>query len=155
MKDFEDTLLEVSWNNLNVENKRFKDIDTKAISIITICGILTTLLINFGISDGISDNTLSQAIFILTALSFLLTVILSISVIKPRKVKSLSTKALIDFFKDKAQETQITGIIATVAEAENILMDINDLKAQELNKSVKLLGVSVILMIVYSLTILI
>ena len=80
---------------------------------------------------------------------------MSISVIKPRKVKSLSTKALIDFFKDKAQETQITGIIATVAEAENILMDINDLKAQELNKSVKLLGVSVILMIVYSLTILI
>ena len=151
MKDFEDALLEVSWNNLNIENKRFKDIDTKAISIITICGILTTLLINF----GISDNTLSQIIFILTDLSFLLTVILSISIIKPRKVKSLSTKTLIDFFKDKAPETQITGIIATAAEAEDLLMDINDLKAQELNKSVTLLGVSVILMIVYSLTILI
>ena len=151
MNDFEDKLLEVSWNNLNIENKRFKDIDTKAISIITICGILTTLLINF----GISDNTLSQAIFILTALSFLVTVILSISIIKPREVKSLSTKILIDFFKDKPLEEQVTGIIATAADAEDVLMDTNDLKAQELNKSVKLLGVSVILLIVYSLTILI
>ena len=151
MKDFENILLEVSKTNLDAENKRFKDIDTKAISIITICGILTTLLINF----GEIQSTISKILFFITALSFLFTVILSISIIKPRKVKSLSTQMLIDFYKYKSDEAQITGIIKTAANAENILMDTNDAKAKELNKSVYTLGISVILMLFYALSILI
>ena len=79
--------------------------------------------------------------------------IFSISVIKPRTVKSLSTQILIDFYKDK--ESQITGIIATVAEAEKTLMDTNESKSREIDKSVKALGISVILTMFYSLSLLI
>ena len=45
MKDFEEALLEIGWSNLSTENKRYKDIETKAIGIITICGIFVTLLL--------------------------------------------------------------------------------------------------------------
>lgn len=151
MKEFEDVLLEISWNNLSTESKRYNDIDTKAISIITICGILTTLLLNFGSPDCI----IPKMFFSITVLSFLITVILSIVVIKPRTVKSLSTKILMDFYKNKSKEAQMTGIIATTAEAEDILADANDSKSRELVKSVKALGISVILAIVYSLSLLV
>ncbi len=44
MVPFEDVLLDIAWKNLDSENNRFKDIDTKAIGIITITGILMTFL---------------------------------------------------------------------------------------------------------------
>lgn len=147
MDDFENILLEISKNNLDAENKRYKDINTRAIGIITICGILITLLMNF----EKSQCTISKILFLFAALLFLITVILSIRVITPREVKSLSTKILIDFYKNKPTENQISGIIQTAANAEDLLMNTNDTKAKELDKAIYTLGIGVILMILYAM----
>jgi hypothetical protein len=149
MKDFEDALLDIGKDNLNLENKRYRDIDTKAISIVTICGILITLLINFVKVGGLY----SKILFSLTTLSFLATVILGIYVIRPRPVGMLSTQNLIDFFQNQSDHAQITGVVATIADAETALAKINDLKTFELFKSVYALGISIILMIIYALSV--
>ena len=151
MKGFEEALLEISWNNLSTENKRYKDIETKAISMITICGIFVTLLLNLESPNCI----ISKTFFSVTIFSFFVTVIFNISAIKPRNVKMLSTEILIDFYKDKEKESQITGIIATVAAAEKALMDTNESKSQKIGISVETLGISIIFTMFYSLSFLI
>ncbi len=148
MKDFEDAMLEVAYKNLESENNRFKDIDTKVIGIITVTGILMTFL-----TKSASSGNIVSILFILTALSFLGTILLSVSAIRTRWTGAVSTKNLIDELKDKANENQLRGIIATIAESEKSLRTVTNSKAQDLRYAIYALSISVILLILYSLSI--
>lgn len=128
MIEFEDAMIDVAWKKLDIENNRFKDIDTKAIGVITITGILMTFLVK-PTDSGIVTSTL----FILTALLFLAAILLSVFVIRVRKGESVSTKILINGLKKEKQENQIRGIISTIADAEDKLGDVCDTKAYELS----------------------
>ena len=147
MVTFEDVLLDVAWKNLDNENNRFKDIDKKAIGIITITGILMTFL-----TKPTNLGVISTILFILVSLSFLDTILLSIMVIRVRKAETLSTKYLIEDFKDEKQERQIKGLIGTIAETENNLRSVCNNKAEELTYAVYALGFSIILLIFYSIS---
>lgn len=41
---FDDTMLDFVWKNLAEENKRYSDLDSKATGLMTITGVLITLL---------------------------------------------------------------------------------------------------------------
>ena len=145
---FEDALLDIAWKNLDSENDRFKDIDAKAIGIITVTGIIMTFLTNPTITGGTS-----AILFTLASLSFLGTILLSIIVIRVRKAETLSTKYLIEDFKDETSGRQIKGLVGTIAETEKNLRSVCNNKAEELTYAVYALGVSIILLIFYSISI--
>lgn len=149
MKDFEDALLDISRANLDSAAKKHNDIDNKAIGIITISGILISFLLGF----SKPNNSGSAVLFILTALSFLVTVFLSITVLRPRKAHELSTQILIDELKDEKPEYQVSRIVSSSAKIEDELQDICNGKAFELSWAVRALGISVIVLILFTLSI--
>lgn len=146
MIKFEDALLDIGWKNLDSENKRFKDIDAKAIGVITITGILMTF-----ISRMDNPSAMSTVLFILTLISFLGTILFSVKTIKVRGGEALSTDYLIQDLKNEKPERQIRGMIATIAAAENNQIKICNEKAEDLSYAVYGLGISIILLILYSL----
>lgn len=148
MREFDDVLLDIALKNLDSEINRFKDIDTKAIGIITIVGILVTFLFkeNLGRLNG------NLNLFLLPALAFLITILICVSVIRVKGVDVLSTHLLIEDFKDKKSEDKIKGLIATIAKAEKAMRDCCNQKAHQLKYAVFALGISIILLILYSLS---
>ena len=148
MKGFEDALLDIAWNNLESEGTRYKDIDNKAIGIITITGILMTFIIGSG--DAVQPSPPSP-LLVAASISFLVTIILSIMAMSVRRTDAVSTKFLIEDLNDKAPERQIRGTIATIAEAETGMRKVGNSKASWMRYSVYALGVSVALLILDSL----
>lgn len=146
MKDFEDAMLDLSWKILDDENKRYRDIDNKAIGTITITGILISFLLAF--SDTIASE--HHIFYYLAILLFLVTVLFSIIALIPREIEALSTKKLIKDFKGNTQQSQITGIIATTGKVEKRLRKVCNDKAIMLLISVIALGLGVMSLIFYS-----
>jgi uncharacterized membrane protein YkgB len=145
MKEFEDALLDIASKNIDSERNRFKDIDTKATAIITIVGVLITFLAQqFASSSG------NVFLFLLTSLSFLITILICVLVIRVKMGEFLSTELLIEDFKDVKKEDQIRGIIVTTAKVEKSLRDCCSQKANELRYAVYALGISIVLLILYS-----
>ena len=148
MDEFEEILLSISENNLNTASKKHNDIDTKAIGIITISGILITFITS---SFTSCKSYVSSILLFLTLLSFLITVFFCIVVLKPRKAHEPSTLMLIEQLKNEKKNVQISRILQTHAEIEDELQDICIDKASWLDKAVITLGVSVILLIIYNI----
>lgn len=92
--DFDKAMLDLACKNIETEENRFKDIDTKAIGIITITGALMVFLGKPPAQPSASGN-ISYVFFALTGLSFLATIFLCILVIRTRSILLLSTKGLI------------------------------------------------------------
>ncbi len=113
MVNFEDAMLDVAWKNLESENNRFNDLDTKATGIITITGILITFL-----AKPTNSKIFPKVLFAATAISFLVTILLSVLVIRTRVAKAVSTEFLIEELKNEKPERQIRGIIGTIADVE-------------------------------------
>ena len=149
MKGFEDALLDIAWNNLESEGTRYKDIDNKAIGVITITGILMTFIIGSG--DAVQPSPPPSPLLVVASISFLVTIILSIMAMSVRRTDAVSTKFLIEDLNDKAPERQIRGTIATIAEAETGMRKVGNSKASWMRYSVYALGVSVALLILDSL----
>lgn len=150
MKQFEDAMVDLAWNNYIHHNNRFKDIDTKATGIITIAGVLITFLANLA-KSGISGK-ISLVLLILTSLSFLFTIFLSIWVISVRGAKVIYSKDLIEYYKNKEQKDQINGIMEAIAACETSMLDLCEKKAKILSRAVYALGLSVIILIFYFLS---
>lgn len=151
MKEFENTLLDISCNNINAVAKKHNDIDNKAIGIITISGILISFLASSLSSEATLDICLLTIFFILTTLSFLTTVFLSILVLKPREASEVSTLNFINELRNEKKEHQIRRIIETSAEIEDELQDICRKKALGLSKAITALGISVMILIIYTI----
>lgn len=147
MKDFDDALLDTAWKNMDDENNRFKDIDAKAIGIITITGVLVTFL-----AKPVNSRNITNIFFILTTLSFLVTILFSILVIRVRRVEALSTQYLIEDFKNEKPERQIKGLIGTIAKSHSDLRMACNKKAKDLIRAVYALGFSVISLIFYTIS---
>lgn len=147
MKEFEDAVLEISWNNLQSEQNRYKDSDAKAVNLITIAGILTTLLIGFGTKSGY----FGRIMFILSVMLLFLTVMFSAVSMASRKMEVLSTQCLIDGLEHADIENQVPGIIATVAVVESGLRKVNGEKAKWVQLAIISLSIAVASMLIYSL----
>ena len=145
-KSFDDALLEISWKNLESHHNRFKDIDAKAIGIITITGILITFL-----AKPVNNEWLTEIFFTLTMLSFLITIALTVLVIRTREYEAVSTNILIDKLSNEKKEYQIGGIIGTIAAAEEKMCEVSNKKAQDLQRSIYSLGFSIFMLILYSM----
>ena len=146
MKEFEDVMLDIAWKNLDSENNRFRDIDTKTIGVITITGILMTFL---PIPEDVCS--ISVYLFFLTIISFFVTILLSVLAIKVRRADILVTKYLIEDFKDvEPCEHQIRGVTTTIAESQYSICKANAKKANNLKYAVITLSISVVLLIFYS-----
>ena len=140
-------MLDIAWKNLDSQRNRFKDIDTKAIGIITISGILMTF-----ITKSLNCEYAPMIFFILTSLAFLVTIILSVRVIRLRETDMISTNNLITQLREEDKERQIRGIIGTIAKVEKSLQTACDTKSNELQYSVYSLGCSVLFLTLYSLS---
>ncbi len=146
MKDFDEYILEIVLKNIDNEKIRFKEIDTKAIGIITIVGILALFL-----SKPENIGRLSATLFLLTSISLLITILFCALAIGVRSYRILSTKLLIEDFANESSECQIGGVIGTSAEVERSLSDACNQKAKDLQYAVFALGASIVLLIFYSL----
>jgi len=144
MKDFDDAMLDVAQNNLESETNRFNDIDTKAIGVITISGILMAVL-----PKPSNAGVLTIFLFTMASLCFLAVVAFSILTIRVRSGVKLSTNCLIEDLKSAEPPRQIRGIIGTIAEAERKIGDACDSKLSELRWATYFLGVGVAFLILY------
>jgi hypothetical protein len=145
MKEFNDAMLDLAWNNLNSENNRFKDIDTKAIGLITITGVLMAFL-----TKTVSIDSISSILLLLVAVAFFTTIFYSIRAIKIREMDALSSKILIDTLRNENPTRQISGIIGTIAETEKNVRDTCNSKAADLEYAVRALGFGVAVLILYT-----
>jgi len=153
MIEFDEALLDISWKNLDSEQKRFKDMDTKAIGIITVVGILITFLSKSDNFFSKPEKGLPGFLFLLTTLLFLVTVLLCIRVIQVKRIDILSTNLLIEGgLKAEGHEDKIKRLIGTIADAEKVRCDRNDQKAGTLKYAIFALGVGVISLILYSIS---
>lgn len=144
-KSFDDALLEVTWKTLESHYNRFKDIDAKAIGVITITGILITFL-----AKPVDNECLTKTFFVLTMMSFLVTIAFSVLVIRTRKYNSLSTEKLIEKLKNETHERKIGGIIVAIAAQETKMCEVSNAKAKDLRWAINCLGFSIIILIFYS-----
>lgn len=145
--NFDDALLDIAWKNLDSHYVRFKDVDTKAVGIITITGILVTFM-----SKPVHSDYLSSILFMLTSLFFLMTILLCVGVIATRKYEAVSTDHLIDELAGEPDEKQIRRLIGTIAAAESDVCMAANSKAKVLRFAIFSLGFSLILLIIYSLS---
>jgi hypothetical protein len=153
MIEFDEALLDISWKNLESEQKRFKDMDTKAIGIITVVGILMTFLSKSDNFFSKPEKGLPGILFLLTTLFFLVTVLLCILVIRVKRLDILSTKLLIDGgIETENPGDKIKGLIGTIADAEKQRRDRSDQKAGTLKYAIFALGIGVISLILYSIS---
>jgi hypothetical protein len=148
MKKFEDCLLEITSKNIESEKKRLNDMDTKAIGIITIIGIVVVF-----ISKPENLGRLSATIYLITILSFLITILLCVLVLRVRDFNILETKYLVNDLRDENPETQIREIIDTSADVEASITDACKSKARQLRYAVFALGISMVFLIIYSIVI--
>ncbi len=148
MKEFEDAMLDIGWKNLDSEYDFFKDMDTKAIGIITITGILITFL-----PKPTVPNSISSLLFYLTTVSFMVTIFLCILVIRSRNVKGLLTKDIIEQLRDETPEKKIQRTIDTLSDLQDSLYNEGTKpKSKELKWAIRALGLSVFLLIIYSIS---
>lgn len=145
-KSFDEMLLELSCKNLESHYNRFKDIDAKAIGIITITGILITF-----ITKPTTTECLTKTFFALTMISFFVTIALSVWVIRTRKYEAISTDNLIKELSDETKEKQISRLVGTIAATEKKMWEVSNNKAKDLRWSIYCLGFSIIMLIFYSL----
>lgn len=153
MIEFDDALLDISWKNLVSEQSRFKDMDTKAIGIITVVGILITFLSKSDNFFSKPEQGLPGILFLLTTLFFLVAVLLCIMVIQVKRLDVLSTELLIaGGQKTEDSKEKIRRIIGTIAEAEKKRRDRVDQKAGILKYAIFALGIGVVSLILYAIS---
>jgi hypothetical protein len=147
-KSFDEILIELNWKILENQYNRFKDIDTKAIATITVSGVLITFL-----TRSSNDNCLTIPFFILTMVSFLITILLGINVVKTRNYEGIPTESLIKLSESmEYKKKDKIGITAgTIAATEKTMRDAANAKAEDLKISIYGLGYSIILLIIYSI----
>lgn len=148
--EFDSIMLDLALRNLDSERERFKDIDTKATGIITIMGILMTFVINFAVP--VVHDKISIILFILTAFSFLVTIFISVWVIRIRMGPGLITTILINKLENEDTERQIGGIIGTLTKIGDELQSVCNDKAEDLRLAIYALFISIALLILYSLS---
>lgn len=142
-KEFDYKLLDVALKNYDNQYSRFKDIDNKAIGIITIIGILITFLKIRPIDNGHIPTTLLMIPMVL----FLIAVLLCIWTIKTRKYEAVSTTNIINEISIEYNKENIKRIINTVAVAEKTVCEVSNYKAKLLRYAICILGLGIILLI--------
>lgn len=147
-KSFDEILIELSWKILENHYNRFKDIDTKAIGVITISGVLITFLTRFS-----NNNCVTITFFILTMVSFMITILLGINVVKTRNYEAVPTESLIKLSEslEHRKEDKIGITLGTIAATGNTMRDTANAKAEDLKLSIYSLGFSIIMLIIYSI----
>ncbi|MCQ1534810.1 hypothetical protein FTO70_03710 [Methanosarcina sp. KYL-1] len=143
MKDFEDAMLEVAWNNLDTVIKRFYSLDNKSAGIITISGIFFSLL--EGIGNG--ENLISNVLFLVTGISFIVTIILAILALRTMEIGDVSTNNLLKELNNDDEKEKIMRIVATMGNAEDLWRERSTKKAAKIGMAIYALGLSVLLMI--------
>jgi hypothetical protein len=147
MRDFNDLLFEVSLYNLNAANKKHSDIDLKALTIITICGLLLGFMIGDSFSklhDEVQTNFILTIFFSISVFSLFLTIYLCTQAIHPRESKEMSTSSInkraheisisleAGGLTNEVEERKIRMTIATIEKNEKKLQEICDCKAAQL-----------------------
>lgn len=137
--EFDYKLLDIALNNYKEQYSRFKDIDTKAIGIITITGILITFL---------RTSVCVQTIFhVIISISFLITILFCILAIRTRRYESLSVYKIINEISTEYNEENTKRIISTVAKSEKSICGVANEKAIMLRYAIYTLAISIILLI--------
>ena len=150
MLSFEEIMLQVSLKNIEMYNDLLSDVDSKAIAIATVTGVLAGLL--KGSETLINSGTnISWILFSLTIFSFLITAFLSIFVIRVKHRNIPSSKLLIkDFCEKEEEKLNIQEIVRIIAEAEDSLKKTYETKLRDLKLATITFLVSIIFLILYS-----
>ncbi len=148
MIEFYDAMLDVSWKNWEFQCNRFRDVDTKAVGIITITGILITFLSKAGTS-----SRLSETLYFAASMSFLVTILLCVGAIMTRKYEAISSYNLLEELSGEDKEKQIKRLIGTIADKEEKLCKKSNTKAAILRCAIITLGFSILFLIFYSISV--
>ncbi|MHC1575986.1 MAG: hypothetical protein ACXQTE_01395 [Methanosarcinaceae archaeon] len=144
MNDVENVLFKVTLHNIDNTRQKHRAIDHKAISLITISGILAGFVISF----GSPSNAISSFIQYITTIAFIATILVTVPVLAPRKLDELSTLDYLNL-EDDDDEVTVSEIIKTTAEYEDDQQNICNDKAKQLWASVRALGVSICILFAY------
>lgn len=144
MEEFDEALLDIGWKNLEAQENKYRELDTKAIAVISVTGVIITLI------PKPPNVPWLLGLYILTSLSFLVAIYLNIRVIRIREYKGLLTNNLIKELRDKPKERQLGGIIGSIAQTQENLCKATREKTKDLKLAVKVFGLSVLLLVFYT-----
>lgn len=158
--DITKDLLDISWKNITEIRNRFQNTDTKVAAIITICGVLTSLL-NGLTKSGVANTNLNTTmmvsfsseitniIFTFTAISLLITIIVCLYVIRPRNMLvELSTIKIYENINIRnASEEDVDSLIKSIGQIEDIWRGKSDQKTRDFGWTLRLLAFSIILLL--------
>ncbi len=148
MKEFEDAMLNLAWENLKYEMDRFKNINTKGLALITINGTLVSLLV--GTMDSVNTGC---TLFYIMAMVFLIVAIgLCIVSIRSAKIDTLSIQNIIDTFNGHGNDDQIRGIVGTIAASETSFKKASEAKSVWLDYAIYSLSFGILSLIIYLVT---
>lgn len=151
--------MDISWKNITEIRNRFQNTDTKVAAIITICGVLTSLLngltksgvanTNLNTTMMVSCSGINNTIFTLTAIVLLFTIIACLYVIRPRNMLvELSTINIYENIEiHKASEEDVDSLIKSIGQIEDIWREKSDQKTREFGWILRLLALSIILLL--------
>lgn len=129
--EFEKTMLNIAWDNYEVEIKSRRDLDTKATLLVSTVGLLIALSIRFASFEQVKSLILVY-FFILGILSIMGAAVFGICSLGIRRYKIPDTWKIIKELKDKNVIEQIRGIVVTLSETQQDFIRINNKKAQYL-----------------------
>lgn len=108
MKSFEEVVIEIGMENLQMELNRWDTIDNKALGVVGIAGLLTTLWTFLNMNP-------------LFLLPLIAAIFCSLACLWVRGTEMLSTQFLIDDFKDEEHVMQLRRTARTIAKVERCL----------------------------------
>lgn len=134
-ESFEDVMLEMAWRNYEEVNQLTRDVDSKGNIAIAIVSLLITL--NLALLLGFMDilNVYVKALFVISAIILVISLLYAIGAIMPRKFVVMDTKQSIDTFVDGPLIRSKRSIVATLGRFQNENTISNDQKIKYLEKS--------------------
>jgi hypothetical protein len=159
--DIDEALLDISWKNTNEMFNRFHNVDTKAFGVITVCGVLASLLAAFAnklevasVNSNVTTTIayykgINSSLFTAAGMFLIFTILACLYVIRPRDIMDISTKRLSRNMESISEEAKnIHDLVLSIGEFEEVWRNEAEKKAREFRNVLYLLAFSVILLII-------
>lgn len=154
-------LIDISWKNLSEMFDRYQRVDSKVLGVITVCGVLISLMVDFTKDSSVNGsvtvttitipyNWIIAALFSITAVLFIITISLCAYMLRSRDTTDINTKNVYEQIKkvDGNDDKAISILLSTIIDIEDIWSGLSSQKASDFRKVMFSLALSVTFLII-------
>jgi hypothetical protein len=147
MSSFEEMVVDLAWKNLEIQIKRFHAIETKTIGLMTLTGVLITIM--FSSATKVSGFSGNKIFFALACSLFLVSIICSLYVFEHIKTNPLSILPIVLNYGSDHPSIQAERIVIALRDIEEKQTAVCDEKENKFKAAVSFFSTGIMAMIVY------